>query len=105
MVCIKIFFTFNFYIAHWQHVDLLCSGPRNKETFDPLFTHYTEAVTKEEFWLSRFHVCKTSVKGSCFSKVAGYFPKNFVKSNTGNNRYFLGFYLDFIPFLLYAIFP
>ena len=49
MVCITICFIFNFYIAHWQYVDLLCSGPRNKETFDPLFTHYTGAVTKEEF--------------------------------------------------------
>ena len=26
-------FIFNFYLAHWQHVDLLLSGPRNKETF------------------------------------------------------------------------
>ena len=27
-----------FYIAHWQHVDLLRSSTRNKETFNPSFT-------------------------------------------------------------------
>ena len=32
------FFIFNFYIAYWQHVDLLHSSPRNKETFNPSFT-------------------------------------------------------------------
>ena len=34
-------FIFNFYIAHWHHVDLLCSGPRNKKTFNQsfCFTH------------------------------------------------------------------
>ena len=32
------FFIFRFYIAHWQHVDLLRSGPGNKETFNPSFT-------------------------------------------------------------------
>ena len=34
-------FIFNFYVAHWHHVDLLCSGPRNKKTFNQsfCFTH------------------------------------------------------------------
>ena len=31
------FFTFNFYVAHWQHVDLLRSHPRNKEHLFHLF--------------------------------------------------------------------
>ena len=31
------FFIFNFYTAYWQHVDLLRSGFRNKETFNPSF--------------------------------------------------------------------
>ena len=30
------FFIFSFYITHRQHVDLLCSGPGNKETFTQL---------------------------------------------------------------------
>ena len=46
------FFIFNFYIAHWQHVDLLRSGPRNKETFHPSFNHLTN---KKVFLLSRFN--------------------------------------------------
>ena len=36
------FFIFNFYFIHCQHVDLLRSGPRNKETFDPSFTHLSD---------------------------------------------------------------
>ena len=32
----------SFYIAHWQHVDLLRSGPGNKETFNPSFTHLAD---------------------------------------------------------------
>ena len=32
------FFIFNIYIAHWQHVDLLNSSFRKKETFNPSFT-------------------------------------------------------------------
>ena len=36
------FFIFRFYIAHWQHVDLLRSGPGNKETFNPSFTHLSD---------------------------------------------------------------
>ena len=36
------FFIFSFYIAHWQYVDLLCSGPGNKETFSPSFTHLSD---------------------------------------------------------------
>ena len=35
----KFFYIFSFHIAHWQHVDLLGSGPRTKETFNPCFTH------------------------------------------------------------------
>ena len=43
------FFIFSFYITHCQHVDLLRSGPGNKETFNHLLLTcliYTEAVTK-----------------------------------------------------------
>ena len=43
------FVIFSFYITHCQHVDLLCSGPGNKETFNHLLLTcliYTEAVTK-----------------------------------------------------------
>ena len=32
------FFIFSFHIAHCQHVDLLRSGPGNKEPFNPFFT-------------------------------------------------------------------
>ena len=49
----QFFYIFGFYNAHWQHVDILCSGPRNKETFKPSLTHlpvwYTEAVFKGYF--------------------------------------------------------
>ena len=40
-------FIFSFYIAHWQHVDLLLSGPRNKETFKPSFTSLLD-IQKQE---------------------------------------------------------
>ena len=43
------FFIFSFYITHCQHVNLLRSGPGNKETFNHLLLTcliYTEAVTK-----------------------------------------------------------
>ena len=43
------FFIFSFYITHCRHVDLLHSGPGNKETFNHLLLTcliYTEAVTK-----------------------------------------------------------
>ena len=36
------FFIFSFYITHCQHVDLLRSGPGNKETFNPSFTHLSD---------------------------------------------------------------
>ena len=38
----QIFYIFSFHIAHWQHVDLLPSGPRNKETSNPSFTHLSD---------------------------------------------------------------
>ena len=43
-------FIFNFYVAHWQYVDLLLSGPRNKETFNPSITQlpsFTQLFSKE----------------------------------------------------------
>ena len=43
------YFIFSFYITHRHHVDLLRSGPGNKETFNHLLLTcliYTEAVTK-----------------------------------------------------------
>ena len=36
------FFIFSFYLTHCQHVDLLRSGPRNKESFNPSFTHLSD---------------------------------------------------------------
>ena len=36
------FFMFNFYITQCQHVDLLCRGPGNRETFNPSFTHLSD---------------------------------------------------------------
>ena len=33
------FFIFSFDVAHWQHADLLPSGPRNKKALNPSFTH------------------------------------------------------------------
>ena len=99
------FVIFNFYIAHWQHVDLLRSDPRNKETFIPSFAHqpdeHKEVIKscsgKKVFLLSRFYVCKTSVKGSYFSKNTSFFPATFAKINTVTGI-FPGFYLDFKQF-------
>ena len=100
------FFLFNFYITHLQYLDLLCTGFRNKETFNQSFhvyspARYMEAVTiscsgKNVFWLSRFNLCKTSVKGSYFSKIAG-FPITFSKMNNVTGI-FEGFYRDFKQF-------
>ena len=36
------FFIFSFYLTHCEHVDLLRSGPRNKESFNPSFTHLSD---------------------------------------------------------------
>ena len=44
-------FIFSFYITHCQHIDILRSGPGNKENFNHLLLTcliYTETVTKEE---------------------------------------------------------
>ena len=108
------FFIFIFHIAHWQHVDLLRSGPRNKETFNPSFTHLSDIPKqllskscsgKKVFLLSMFiYVCKTSVKGSYFSKVTDFFRAFFAKINTVTGI-FQGFYLELSNFLLYAILP
>ena len=92
------FFIFSFYITHYQHVDLLHSGPRNNKTFNHLlFTCliYTEVVTKEEllpkkgFLLSSFNVCKTSERN--------LFLSNFAKINTVRGI-FQAFYLGFRQF-------
>ena len=63
---------------------------------------YTEAVTKscsgkKVFLLSRFNFCKTSVKGSYFSKITGFSPATFAKINTVTGI-FQGFFLDFKQF-------
>ena len=71
------FFIFSSYIAHWWHVDLLCSGPRKKGTFRPSFNYL--AKEKKVFLLSRFNLCVTYVKGLYFSKIAGYFPQLLLK--------------------------
>ena len=105
------FFTPNFYIAHWQHVDLLCSSYRNKETFNPSFNLpdirkqlviQKRCFGKKVFLLSDFNLCKTSVKSSYYSKLAGFFPPTFANFNTVRGI-FQGFYLDLKSFLLYAI--
>ena len=57
------------------------------------------------FLLSRFNLCKTSVKGLYFRKITDFFPGTFCNINiiTGN---FQGFYLDFKQFFLFhTIFP
>ena len=46
------------------------------------------------FLLARFSICKTSVKDSYFSKVAGFFLATFSKINTLTGI-FKGFYLAF----------
>ena len=100
------FFIFSFYITHCQHVDLLRSGPGNKETFNPSFTHLPDTPKpvlskscslKKKFLLSGFNVCKTSEKSSHFSKVAGLFLASFAKINAVTGI-FQGFYLDFKQF-------
>ena len=55
------------------------------------------ALEKKVFLLSRFYVCKTSVKGSYFSKNTSFFPATFAKINTVTGI-FPGFYLDFKQF-------
>ena len=33
-------------MAHWQHIDLLHSGPKNKETSNPSFAHLSDIRKK-----------------------------------------------------------
>ena len=73
-----------FYI-NLDHVDLLRSDLRTKETFNASFTHLSDTKGcpgKKVFLLSRFNACKTSVKGLYFSKNAGFFLSTFAKINT-----------------------
>ena len=99
------FFIFSFYITHCQHVDLLRSGPGNKETFNPSSTHLSDipkqllskSCFRKKVSISRFNVCKTSERSSYFSKVAGLFLANFAKINTVTGI-FQGFYLGFKQF-------
>ena len=48
------FFTFSFYVTHCQQIDLPQSGPGNKETYNPSFTHLSDIskqfVTKTCSW-------------------------------------------------------
>ena len=91
---------FSFYITHWQHVDLLHSGPENKETFNPTFTHLSHMPKQ---LLSKAKLLAIT-KGLYFRKGAGLFLANFVKINTAT-----GIFKDFTQilsnFLLHAIFP
>ena len=58
-----------------------------QETFNPSFTHLPDlgkqllraTLEKKVFLLSRFNLCKSSVKGSYFSKIAGFFPATLQK--------------------------
>ena len=64
-----------------------------------LFTlcfHAKNCSGKKVFLLSRFNLWKTSVKGSYFSKNAGFFHVAFEKINTVTGVW--GFYLDFKQF-------
>ena len=80
------------------------SGPRNKETCNPSFrvystAYYVEAVTKscsvkKMLLLPSFNLCKASVKGLYFNKIASFFPATFLKMNTVTGT-FQKFYLDF----------
>ena len=93
-------FIFNFYIPHCQHFNLFHSGPRYKETFNPSFTHLSDIwkqLLKKVLLLSRFNICKISVKGSYFSKAVGFFLAAFAKINRVTGI-FQGFYLDFMRF-------
>ena len=54
------FFIFSFYITHCQHVDLLRSGPGNKETFNPSFTHLSD-------------IPKQLLSNSCSQKKISYY--------------------------------
>ena len=47
-----------------------------------LYFHAKNCPRKKVFLLSRFNLCKTSVKGSYFSKNAGFFHVAFEKINT-----------------------
>ena len=49
------------------------------------------------FLLLRLNLCKASVRGSHFSKTAGFFPATLCKMNTVKGI-FQGFYLDFKQF-------
>ena len=65
------FFIFSFYITHFQHIDLLCSGPGNRETFNPSFTHLSD-------------IPKQLLSKSCFrKKVSYYLGLMFVKRPRG----------------------
>ena len=78
------FSIFNFDIAHWQHVDLLLSGFRDKVTFraySPAW--YTGAVTvrscsgKKECLLFRFIFAKHLWRAHISVKLKAYFPQLF----------------------------
>ena len=56
------------------------------------------------FLKSRFILCKTSMKGSYFIKIVGFFPATFSKINTVR-WFFQGYYRDLSNFLLYSMFP
>ena len=110
LFCPSQIFYINFYISHQQHVDLLRRGPRNKETFNPSFTHLSNtpkqllrsALEKKLFLLSRFNIRKTSMKGS-YVIIAGIFLTTFTKINTVTGI-FHRFYLAFNQFSIYAMF-
>ena len=88
-------------------MDLFHGGPRNKETFSPSFTHLPDkrkqllraSLEKKRFLLSMFNLCKTSVKGSHFSKIEAFFPGTFAKSDTVTGI-FREFYPDFKQFCI-----
>ena len=96
------FFIFSFTLHNCQHVDLLRSGPGNKETFNPSPTHLfdipkqllSKSCSRKMVSIPRFNVCKTSERSSYFSKVAGSFLTNFAKINTVT-----GIYKDFTEIL------
>ena len=100
------FFIFSFYITQFHHVDLLCSGPGEKETFNPSFTHLSDipkqllskscSWKKVSYYLGLMFVKR--LRGAhILVKLQACFSQDFAKINPVT-RLFQGFYLGFKQF-------
>ena len=65
-------FIFNFYIEHLQHVDFLRSGPRNKATSNPSFTHLPDI---------RKQLLRAALEKSCSCYLGLAFVKHLWRAN------------------------